>query len=59
MKLTSKVVTHNDEGFSKRVDRLQMYLMYGQQPPQNSNPYEVVAAKLLLNWELEINAFSV
>jgi len=50
--------THHDDGFSQRIDRIKNLLTYEvalQDFPLDSNPYEIIGAKLLLKWGANAN----
>jgi len=52
-KTSVTVTTHNDDGFTERVNRIANRFVYGIPQSSEENPYEIIAAKLLLRWEIE------
>lgn len=47
------VTTYDDPEFSARVNTIANRMVYGVEQDPKANPYEVVAARLLLRWEIE------
>lgn len=44
----NNVTTHTDDGFAARVSAIANRIAFGAEVDPNSNPFEVIAARMLL-----------
>lgn len=44
----NNVTTHDDDGFTARVSTIANRIAFGAEPDAGSNPFEVVAAMMLI-----------